>query len=181
MRVEAKNVVSAKQGTGAAEQEFGELVGEEQGGGDRAEQGVGGPARDGAEDALHGSHKSVDGAEEGVFGAFLRAPVHFDPILLVLERKRHPMRVPGQEGVRVGEDMKASVAKRNVFQFECFGTAGASGFDNLARSNGKEESADDNVDGVVIIVSPDLFLCSEVGEGAEESRGEGLLTFGGVI
>ena len=71
VRVEAKNSVFTKQGTGAAEQEFGELVCKEQGGGDRAEQSVGGPAWNGAEDALDCSYKTVDGAEEGVFGPFL--------------------------------------------------------------------------------------------------------------
>jgi hypothetical protein len=91
------------------------------------------------------------------------------------------VRVTGQVGVGVGEDMKATVAKRDVLQFECLGTAGASGFDNLARPNGKEKAANDDVDGVVVVVAADLGLSSEVGQGPEETWSECLLTFGRVI
>jgi hypothetical protein len=115
VRVEAKNVVSAKQGPGAAEQEFGKLVCKIQGWGNGAEEGVGGPPRDGAQDTLDSANEAVDGAEEGVLGPFLGAAVHFDTILLVFKGQCDPMGAAGECGVRVGEDMEPSVAKHNVF------------------------------------------------------------------
>jgi hypothetical protein len=89
--------------------------------------------------------------------------------------------VPGESGVRVGKDVEAPVAKRDVFELERFGAPGAFGFDDLARADGKEEPANDYVDGVVIVIAADLVFRGKVGKGTEEAWGECFLAFGRVI